>query len=72
MKKILLFFTSIFIALMFVSNIKINAKTNYQYNVLFDYSTTYIVNAQSKIISSGYAQVRLLDRQAVKGLRVTG
>ena len=52
MKKILLFFTLIFIALMFVSNIKINAKTNYQYNVLFDYSTTYIVNAQSKIISS--------------------
>ena len=52
MKKILLFFTSIFIALMFVSNIKINAKTNYQYNVLFDYSTTYIVNTQSKIISS--------------------
>ena len=67
MKKIFLFFISILFILISISNIKIFAKTNYQYNVLFDYSTTYIVNTQSKIISSAnnIKEVKTVDSYGI-------
>lgn len=67
MKKIFLFLISILFILISISNIKIFAKTNYQYNVLFDYSTTYIVNTQSKIISSAnnIKEVKTVDSYGI-------
>ena len=35
-----------------VKKINVNAQTNYQYNALFDYTCTYIVNTDSTLISS--------------------
>ena len=45
------------------SQIIINAKTNYEYNISFNYVLTYIVNTQSKEISSGgnVSNVEIVD-----------
>jgi len=53
MKKIIIYIFSLVFILFCSVHIKIFAVISNQYNVLFDYMTTYIVNSESTIISNG-------------------
>lgn len=52
-KKIVLFNVLILaLLIMFLNNQNVFAESNYQYNILFDYTCTYIVNTSSTVISN--------------------
>lgn len=51
-KYIIIIFLLLFFLIFQAKKINVNAQTNYQYNALFDYTCTYIVNTDSTLISS--------------------